>query len=37
MLDCIVIGAGPGGLVTTKELLEQGVRQVMQQFSFWKK
>ena len=29
MLDCIVIGAGPGGLVTTKELLEQGIRQVM--------
>ncbi|NER79139.1 MAG: NAD(P)-binding domain-containing protein [Leptolyngbya sp. SIO1D8] len=24
MLDCIVIGAGPGGLVCTKELLEQG-------------
>ncbi len=23
MLDCIVIGAGPGGLVCTKELLEQ--------------
>ncbi len=29
MLDCIVIGAGPGGLVTTKELLEQGISQVM--------
>ncbi|MEQ8757672.1 MAG: NAD(P)-binding domain-containing protein [Coleofasciculus sp. G1-WW12-02] len=29
MLDCIVIGAGPGGLVTTKELLEQGVRDVV--------
>nr|AQU14204.1 flavin-dependent halogenase [Hormoscilla spongeliae SP4] len=29
MLDCIVIGAGPGGLVTTKELLEQGVREVV--------
>lgn len=25
MLDCIVIGAGPGGLVCTKELLEQGL------------
>ncbi|MEM7726447.1 MAG: NAD(P)-binding domain-containing protein [Cyanobacteria bacterium P01_A01_bin.45] len=29
MLDCIVIGAGPGGLVTTKELLEQGLREVV--------
>lgn len=29
MLDCIVIGAGPGGLVTSKELLEQGVRKVV--------
>lgn len=29
MLDCLVIGAGPGGLVTTKELLEQGVREVV--------
>ncbi|MGB3514625.1 MAG: NAD(P)/FAD-dependent oxidoreductase, partial [Microcoleaceae cyanobacterium] len=29
MLDCIVIGAGPGGLVTTKELLEQGVREIV--------
>ena len=29
MLDCIVIGAGPGGLVCTKELLEQGVREVV--------
>lgn len=29
MLDCIVIGAGPGGLVCTKELLEQGLRQVV--------
>ncbi|NES75176.1 MULTISPECIES: NAD(P)-binding protein [unclassified Okeania] len=29
MLDCIVIGAGPGGLVTTKELLEQGVNEVV--------
>ncbi len=29
MLDCIVIGAGPGGLVCTKELLEQGLSQVV--------
>ncbi|MEL4895304.1 flavin-containing monooxygenase [Crocosphaera sp. Alani8] len=29
MLACIVIGAGPGGLVTTKELLEQGVNEVV--------
>lgn len=29
MFDCIVIGAGPGGLVTTKELLEQGISQVL--------
>lgn len=29
MLDCIIIGAGPGGLVCTKELLEQGVREVV--------
>lgn len=29
MLDCIVIGAGPGGLVTTKELLEQGVSEIV--------
>ena len=29
MLDCIVIGAGPGGLATTKELLEQGLREVI--------
>ena len=29
MLNCIVIGAGPGGLVCTKELLEQGVSQVV--------
>ncbi|WP_287313282.1 NAD(P)-binding domain-containing protein [Moorena sp. SIO1G6] len=29
MLDCIVIGAGPAGIVTTKELLEQGVGQVI--------
>lgn len=29
MLDCIVIGAGPAGLVTTKELLEQGVSEVV--------
>ena len=24
MIDCIVVGAGPGGIVTTKELLEKG-------------
>ena len=29
MLDCIVIGAGPGGLVCTKELLEQGFKKVL--------
>ena len=29
MLDCIVIGAGPGGLVCTKELLEQGLRELV--------
>lgn len=29
MFDCIVIGAGPGGLVTTKELLEQGISNVI--------
>ncbi|MEM6752046.1 MAG: NAD(P)-binding domain-containing protein [Cyanobacteria bacterium P01_C01_bin.38] len=29
MLDCIVIGAGPGGLVSTKELLEQGLHNVL--------
>ncbi|NEO32150.1 MAG: NAD(P)-binding domain-containing protein [Symploca sp. SIO3C6] len=29
MLECIVIGAGAAGLVTTKELLEQGVRDVV--------
>lgn len=29
MFDCIVIGAGPGGLVTTKELLEQNVTDVV--------
>ena len=29
MLNCIVIGAGPGGLVCTKELLEQGINRVV--------
>ena len=29
ILDVIVIGAGPGGLVCTKELLEQGVNEVI--------
>lgn len=28
-MECIVVGAGPGGLVTTKELLEQGVQDVV--------
>ena len=29
MFDCIVIGAGPGGLVSKKELLEQGLSNVL--------
>lgn len=29
MFDCIIIGAGPGGLVCTKELLEQGVSNIL--------
>lgn len=29
MLDCIVIGAGPGGIVSTKELLEQGLHKII--------
>ncbi|MFN6496357.1 MAG: flavin-containing monooxygenase [Nostoc sp. DedQUE01] len=29
MLDCIVIGSGPGGLVCTKELLEQGLHNIV--------
>nr|AQU14177.1 FAD binding domain-containing protein [Hormoscilla spongeliae GUM096] len=29
MLDCIVIGAGPGGMVCTKELIEQGLQEVV--------
>ena len=29
MLECIIIGAGPGGLVSTKELLEQNVKDVL--------
>ena len=29
MFDCIIIGAGPGGLVTTKELLEQGCSNIL--------
>jgi len=29
MLDCVVIGAGPGGLVSTKELLERGFSDVL--------
>jgi len=28
-LSCVVIGAGPGGIVATKELLEQGVTDVI--------
>ncbi len=27
--DCVVIGAGPGGLVCTKELIEQGIEDVL--------
>lgn len=27
--DCVVIGAGPGGLVCTKELIEQGIADVL--------
>ncbi|MDH3709245.1 MAG: NAD(P)-binding domain-containing protein [Cyclobacteriaceae bacterium] len=29
MISCLVIGAGPAGIVTTKELLEQGVDDVL--------
>ena len=29
MISCIVIGAGPGGIVTTKELLEKGFEDVL--------
>ena len=29
MIDCIVIGAGPAGIVTTKELLEHGIGEVI--------
>ncbi|MEJ2114380.1 MAG: NAD(P)/FAD-dependent oxidoreductase [Flavobacteriaceae bacterium] len=29
MISCIVIGAGPGGIVATKELLEKGVNDVV--------
>lgn len=29
MISCIVIGAGPGGLVATKELLEKGFQDVL--------
>lgn len=25
MIECIVVGAGPGGIVCTKELLEHGI------------
>jgi dimethylaniline monooxygenase (N-oxide forming) len=29
MLKCVVIGAGPGGLVCTKELIENGVEEIL--------
>lgn len=29
MMKCIVIGAGPGGIVATKELLEKGITEVV--------
>lgn len=29
MISCIVIGAGPGGIVSTKELLEKGFKDVL--------
>lgn len=29
MFDCIVIGAGPGGIVCTKELIEQGLSEIL--------
>lgn len=29
MFDCIIIGAGPGGIVTTKELIENGVTNIL--------
>src|SRR5210317_1949440 len=29
MISCIVIGAGPGGIVATKELLEKGFKDVL--------
>ncbi len=29
MIDCLVIGAGPAGIVCTKELLEQGIEEVL--------
>lgn len=28
-LDCVVIGAGPGGLVATKELIENGIKKLL--------
>ena len=29
IFDCIVIGAGPGGIVSTKELLENGISNIL--------
>ena len=29
MYNCVVIGAGPGGLVAVKELLEKGIKNVL--------
>ncbi|WP_297707505.1 NAD(P)-binding protein, partial [uncultured Eudoraea sp.] len=29
MYSCIVIGAGPGGIVAVKELLEKGIKDVL--------
>ena len=29
MISCIIIGAGPGGIVTTKELLENGFDDIL--------
>src|SRR5210317_745173 len=29
MYNCVVIGAGPGGIVAVKELLEKGIKNVL--------